>query len=75
MLRRRPVWRFLREQTVDYYDVWLIVASSNCHLGDFEDALEIIKDYLNNDFDTDPTTPMGRREILYEIERLGGIYG
>ena len=75
LLRRRPVWQFLHESNIDFHDVWLIVASSNCHLGHFERALEIIKDYLNSSFDADSSTPAGRREILDEIERLGRIYG
>jgi len=75
LLRRRPVWQFLRQPSIDFHDVWLIVASSNCHLGNYERALEIIRIYLNPPFDADATTPAGRREILDEIERLGSIYG
>ena len=75
LLRRRPVWKFLHQPSVDFHDVWLIVASSNCHLGHYDRALEIIKDYLNSSFDADVNTAMGRREILNEIERLGRIYG
>ena len=75
LLHRRPVWQFLRQPSIDFHDVWLIVASSECHLGDFDRALQIIKDYLNPSFEADATTPAGRREILDEIERLGRIYG
>ena len=75
LLHRRPVWQFLRQPSIDFHDIWLVEASAYCHLGNYDRALEIIIEHLNNSFDADPSTPAGRREILDEIERLGRVYG
>ncbi len=75
LLRRQPNWRFLHEPSLDFDDVRLLTASANYKLGRYGTSLEIITMYFNNTFEADTTSPAGRRAILEEIERLGGIYG
>jgi tetratricopeptide (TPR) repeat protein len=75
LLQRRPGWRFLHESTLDFNDVWLLIARSYYNLGDFSNSLSIIRLHLNLTFEADITTELGRMELLSEIERLGQIYG
>jgi len=75
LLRRRPGWRFLHEPTLDFRDMWLMVAAANYNLADYAAAYRAIVEHLNAGFETDINTPAGRRELLEEIERLRRIYG
>lgn len=74
LLRRRPVWQFRHEQTLDHFDIRLVLAVSYFSIGEFEASYETVR-FLNRSFETDISTPAGRRELLEEIERLRLIYG
>lgn len=75
LLNRKPRWRFLHNPTLDFNDIRLIQAFSWVHLGNFEEAYRVVRNYLNPDFDTDISSPSGKRELLDELERLRSIYG
>lgn len=75
LLNRRPGWRFLHQSSINFYDVRLLMAATYYNLMDYESSYHIIRDYLNDAFETDPSTPAGQRELLDEIERLRLVYG
>lgn len=75
LLQNKPGWHFLHQQSIDYYDLYIVKAQACYNLGDFQAAFDIVRLYLNKTFDTDITTPAGQRELLEEIERLREIYG
>lgn len=75
LLHRRPGWRFLHEPTIDFYDIYLVIATSYCKFGDYQSALNIVVTYLNPEFEADIVSALGQRELLDEIERLSRIYG
>ncbi len=75
LLHRRPGWRFLHEPTLDFRDVWLMIAAAYFNLADYYAAYRTIVEHLNAGFEADVNTPAGRRELLEEIERLRRIYG
>lgn len=74
LLHRREVWQFYHEKSIDFSDIRLVMAVSYFNLGDFEASLEIVQ-ILNSAFEADLTTPIGRRELRDEIERLRLVYG
>lgn len=75
LLNAKPRWRFVHDQTIDFNDIRLITAVSHYNQQNFEQAFDLIKTYLNPNFETDWNTPNGQREILEELERLRQIYG
>ncbi|MDP8228123.1 MAG: hypothetical protein P9M15_01570 [Candidatus Electryoneaceae bacterium] len=75
VLHRRPGWRFLHQSSLDFNDLRLMMTTAWCNLDNYDTAYNIVIDYLNPTFETDITTPEGRRELLEEIERLRRIYG
>ncbi len=74
LLHRRPVWQFHHEQTLDHFDIRLVLAVSYFNIGEFEASYETVR-FLNRYFETDISTPAGRRELFEEIERLRLVYG
>ncbi|NQT34468.1 tetratricopeptide repeat protein [bacterium] len=74
LLRRHPIWQFHHEQTLDHFDIRLVLAVSYFRVDEFEASYETVR-FLNRNFETDISTPAGRRELLEEIERLRLIYG
>ena len=74
LLHRRPVWQFHHEQTLDHFDIRLVMAVSYFSIGEFEASYETVR-FLNRSFETDISTPAGRRELFEEIERLRLVYG
>jgi len=75
LLRRRPGWRFLHEQTLDESDIRLMQAAANYYLGAYDVSYNLVVMHLNSAFEADVSTPAGRRELLDEIERLRRVYG
>ena len=73
LLYHRQVWQFHHEKSIDFNDIRLVMANSYLNLGEFEQSLEIVQ-LLNSSFEADVTTPIGRRELREEIERLRKIY-
>lgn len=73
LLYRRQVWQFHHEQTIDFNDIRLVMAVSYFNLGEFEQSLRNVQ-MLNSSFEADMNTPIGRRELRDEIERLRKIY-
>jgi len=71
----RPSWHFFHENTLDFHDIRLIIARSYFNLGNFDSSLETVNLYFNSSFETDISTPLGRRALLEELERLSEIYG
>ncbi len=77
LLNRRPGWRFLHEQSLNSDDLYLMMAAAYYNLGgdaNVAASYDAVHE-LNPTFETDITTPTGRRELLNEIERLRRIYG
>lgn len=75
LLAQKPLWRFLHNPRIDHLDIRLLQAFSWVQLGNFEEAYRVVRSFLNAEFETDITTPTGRRELLDELERLRQIYG
>ncbi|MBM3329952.1 MAG: hypothetical protein FJY67_10880 [Calditrichaeota bacterium] len=74
LLRRRPGWRFLHQQTIDFRDVKLMMAAAWYQTGNYSASYAVVQE-LNPAFEADVRTPSGRRELMEEIERLRRIYG
>lgn len=75
LLHRRPRWKFLHQQQLDFYDIHLMKAKSHYLLGEYTASLDVIKNLLNPEFTADVSTPFGRQLLSDEIERLERIYG
>jgi len=75
LLEIRPSWHFFHEKTLDFQDIRLIIALSYYNLGNYDSSLEIVNLFFNSSFETDISTPSGRRALLEELERLSEIYG
>lgn len=75
LLARRPRWKFLHEQQLDYLDLQLLQSKAYFLLGIYADSYKVVVDHLNPGFSTDISTPFGRQQLSDEIERLERIYG
>ncbi len=75
LMNSKPGWRFLHQPSIDFIDIRLVLAASYFYLGEFEQSLQVVKDYLNPSFEADVQTREGQRELLEELERLRGIHG
>lgn len=75
LLHRRPVWRFLHQQSLDRDDLRLLQAAAYYQLADYSSALNVVVTYFDPLFEADPTTPAGRRAIFDEIETLRRLNG
>jgi len=75
LLYRRPRWKFLHQQDLDFYDLHLMKAKSHYLLGQYSSSLKVITDLMNPEFSADVSTSYGRQLLSDEIERLERIYG
>ncbi len=77
LLHRRPGWRFLHEPSLNSDDVYIMIAAAYYNLGgddNYASSYAAVRE-LNPAFETDISTPAGRRELLNEIERLRRLHG
>ena len=65
-----PTWSFSRVSGIDYLDLALVLAHGYYETGEFGQCLIVVQTYLNPSFNTDTTTPEGRRALADELERL-----
>jgi len=75
LLHRRPLWKFLHQQELDYNDVYLMKAKSQFLLGRYADSYQTVVEHLDSEFSADINTSFGRQQLSDEIERLERIYG
>ena len=64
-------WQFSYDQSVNYKDLYLIMAENYFALKNYSQSLSYVK-LLNPDFTADVTTITGKSELAEEIERLLG---
>lgn len=65
-------WLFTYDETIDYKDLYLILASSYFGLANFSQSLSQVQK-LNSAFTADIATYEGKSALAEEIERLRGI--
>jgi len=65
-------WLFAYDETIDYQDLYLILAASYFALGNFNQSLAQVKK-INSSFNADIATYEGKSSLAEEIERLRGI--
>jgi tetratricopeptide (TPR) repeat protein len=69
VLSSNPTWSFGHDPSVNYLDLYLILAQSYYELADFYMSLEMVQ-YFDPNFDADPNTPEGRKNLADKIEEL-----
>jgi tetratricopeptide (TPR) repeat protein len=65
-----PTWSFSRVSGIDHQDLALVLAHGYYETGEFGQCLIVVQTYLNPSFNTDTSTPEGRRALADELERL-----
>ncbi|UCB51648.1 MAG: hypothetical protein JSV10_06565 [Candidatus Zixiibacteriota bacterium] len=65
-----PTWSFSRAPEINYQDVALVLAHSYYETADFEQSLQVIRDYLDPGYWVDTTTPEGRKQLADKLESL-----
>ena len=65
-----PTWSFSKVSGIDYQDLALVLAHGYYETGEFDQCLIVVQTYLNPSFNTDTSTPEGRRALADELQRL-----
>ena len=70
VLGANPTWSFSRAPSIDYQDLALILAQSYYEIGDFDQSLQAVRDFLDPAFSADTSTPEGRKQLADKLEDL-----
>jgi tetratricopeptide (TPR) repeat protein len=70
VLSSDPSWKFGHDGSVDYSDLRLLMAQSYYALADYSESLSIVREHFDSNFNIDPGTPEGRRDLANKIESL-----
>lgn len=70
VLASSPSWSFGHDNSIDYWELRLLLAQSYYALAEFNTSLEIVQEYFEPDFNPDTNTPEGRKSLADMIQSL-----
>jgi tetratricopeptide (TPR) repeat protein len=70
LLSSNPGWSFYKDASVDYLDIALVLAHSYYEIAEYQQSLDVVKQYFDPNFDPDLGTDAGRDELAAKLESL-----
>lgn len=70
LLSSNPSWSFSHDASIDYLDLALVLAHSYYETAEYQESLDVVKQYFDPNFNPDVGTDAGREQLAGKLESL-----